>query len=218
MSNNGSSSAVIYRRDYLPFGEEVSAGIGLRSTSQAYGPGDTNRWSYGLTERDNRTGLDHTWFRKYESRSGRWTSPDPLSGTIADPQSLNHYTYTQNDPVNFVDPSGLDIWDANPGFIPASQNGWSRTVNPTQTFINYVQDKTAAWHDFWGDGREFPWFFGGWPGFSFGEGVDQKPKNNSTPLKPAPKPPASASRPAVARTRPSGLRSSRAKPRQNRFS
>ena len=40
--------------------------------------------------------------------SGRWTSPDPLRGTIAAPQSFNAYTYAANDPVNFVDPTGLD--------------------------------------------------------------------------------------------------------------
>ncbi len=51
-----------------------------------------------------RMGLDHTWWRKYESTAGRWTSPDPLRGNIGDPQSFNRYSYTQNDPVNFVDP------------------------------------------------------------------------------------------------------------------
>ncbi len=109
MSNNGSSSAVIARHDYLPFGEELFSGIGLRSSSQGYGATDTNRQKYGLTERDDATGLDHTWWRKYENLSGRWTSPDPYNGSasIADPQSLNRFSYTQNDPVNFIDPSGL---------------------------------------------------------------------------------------------------------------
>lgn len=31
-----------------------------------------------------------------------------MRGTIDDPQSLNSYTYTANDPINFVDPTGLD--------------------------------------------------------------------------------------------------------------
>jgi hypothetical protein len=55
--------------------------------------------------------LDHTWWRKYENLSGRWTSHDPLSGGIGDPQSFNGYNYTGNDPVNFIDPSGLDPQD-----------------------------------------------------------------------------------------------------------
>src|SRR6266700_2879639 len=110
MSNNGSSSAIIARHDYLPFGEEIGAGLGLRTTSQSYGATDTNRQKYGLTERDDATGLDHTWWRKYENLSGRWTSPDPYNGSasIADPQSFHRYNYTQNDPVNFVDPTGLE--------------------------------------------------------------------------------------------------------------
>jgi len=67
MNNNGSSSAIIARHDYLPFGEEIGAGLGLRTTSQGYGATDTNRQKYGLTERDDATGLDHTWWRKYEN-------------------------------------------------------------------------------------------------------------------------------------------------------
>jgi hypothetical protein len=50
-------------------------------------------------------------------RSGRlrWWSrfdqPDPWDGSynLSDPQSLNRYNYVQNDPVNFVDPSGLNM-------------------------------------------------------------------------------------------------------------
>jgi RHS repeat-associated protein len=109
MNNNGvGASTVVARHDYLPFGQELSSATGLRSGTQGYGASDTNRQKYGLTERDDATGLDHTWWRKYESTAGRWTSPDPLAGSLADPQSFNRYSYTQNDPVNFVDPSGLN--------------------------------------------------------------------------------------------------------------
>jgi RHS repeat-associated protein len=108
-NNSGGSSSVIARHDYLPFGEEIAAGVGLRTSGQGYGATDTNRWKYGLTERDDTTGLDHTWWRKYEDFSGRWTSPDPYNGSMAaaNPQSFNKYSYTQNDPVNFIDPWGL---------------------------------------------------------------------------------------------------------------
>lgn len=107
MDNNGGSSTIVARHDYLPFGEEISAGIGLRTTSQKYSVGDKVRQKFALTERDEATGLDHTWFRKYDSFAGRWTSPDPLRKRVGNPQDLNGYHYTQNDPVNRVDPSGL---------------------------------------------------------------------------------------------------------------
>lgn len=109
-----SNGTVMARHDYLPFGEEIAVGIGLRSSGQGYGATDPNRQKYGLTERDGTTGLDHTWWRKYENVSGRWTSPDPLRGTIGAPQSFNAYTYAGNDPINFIDPTGLDPQDPPP--------------------------------------------------------------------------------------------------------
>jgi hypothetical protein len=47
--------------------------------------------------------------RQYHPFWQRFDQPDPYDGSynLADPQSLNRYSYVQNDPVNFVDPSGL---------------------------------------------------------------------------------------------------------------
>ena len=128
MNNNGSSSSVIARHDYLPFGEEIASGIGLRSSGQGFGGTDYNRLKYAMTERDDVTGLDHTWWRKYESFSGRWTSPDPLGGSLGDPQSFNRYAYVQNDPVNFVDPTGLLMictWVNADNFEPGGRQEWN---------------------------------------------------------------------------------------------
>jgi len=110
-----SGSAIVARHDYLPFGEEIGETTGMRTTAQGFGAADKIRQRYALTERDDSSGLDHTSWRKYENTAGRWTSPDPYGGsmTIANPQSFNRYAYTQNDPVNFVDPSGLNL--AAPG-------------------------------------------------------------------------------------------------------
>jgi len=107
LSNTGTVNA---RSDYSAFGEEIQAGIGLRTVTQGFGSAQNPRQKYGLTERDDATGLDHTWFRKHENRAGRWTGADPYGGSmsIGDPQSFNRYHYVGNDPLNFIDPSGLD--------------------------------------------------------------------------------------------------------------
>ncbi|MBL1770924.1 hypothetical protein ELE26_30525, partial [Klebsiella pneumoniae] len=46
------------------------------------------------------------------SYHGWWTrfnEPDPWDGSydLTDPQSFNRYAYVRNDPVNYVDPTGL---------------------------------------------------------------------------------------------------------------
>ncbi len=98
------------RFDFTAFGEEISLGIGTRSIENGYSGDATTRQGYGLTEKDS-SGLNHTWFRKNENRAGRWTSPDPYNGSMDtdNPQSFNRYGYVENEPTNFVDPSGLQL-------------------------------------------------------------------------------------------------------------
>ncbi|MFQ5684739.1 MAG: peptidoglycan DD-metalloendopeptidase family protein, partial [Candidatus Binatia bacterium] len=49
------------------------------------------------------------------SRLGRFMTPDPLAGTIRNPQSLNRYAYVLNDPINLIDPLGLTHPTGPPG-------------------------------------------------------------------------------------------------------
>jgi len=53
---------------------------------------------------DPATALVRFGLRDYEPIAGRWTSKDPIGFGGSDP---NLYGYIGNDPVNFVDPSGL---------------------------------------------------------------------------------------------------------------
>ena len=104
-----SSGLVVSRTDYQAFGETIGSGVGLRSLNQAYGGDASARQSYGLTENDEASGQQHTWFRKLETGGGRWSSPDPYKGSISvsDPQTFNRYSYVNNNPINGIDPSGL---------------------------------------------------------------------------------------------------------------
>lgn len=73
------SLANIRRHDYLPFGEELTAGVGGRTAQQGYQP-NLIRQKFGAKERDNETGLDYFLARYYSSAHGRFTSPDEFKG------------------------------------------------------------------------------------------------------------------------------------------
>src|SRR5947208_2002762 len=58
-------------------------------------------------DRDSESSNDYAMMRYGVNRLGRFSSPDPFSGSKGDPQSFNHYAYVHNDPVNSLDPMGL---------------------------------------------------------------------------------------------------------------
>jgi RHS repeat-associated protein len=91
-----SAGAVCYEADFYPFGGERVIG---NTCAQNY--------KFAGMERDSETGNDQTWFRYYASNLGRWLSPDPVAGSIYNPQSLNRYAYVLNNPTNLIDPLGL---------------------------------------------------------------------------------------------------------------
>jgi RHS repeat-associated protein len=86
--------------------------LGLQSTAALNRIGSR----YTGKERDAESGLDYFGARYYGSNMGRFMSPDPsglLTQRPADPQSWNMYAYARNNPLIFIDPTGLDCVYAN---------------------------------------------------------------------------------------------------------
>ncbi|MFC3896414.1 RHS repeat-associated core domain-containing protein [Lentzea rhizosphaerae] len=52
------------------------------------------------------SGLTHLGAREYDPATGRFLSDDPIMNT-ANPQQVNGYSYSNNNPVTFSDPSGM---------------------------------------------------------------------------------------------------------------
>lgn len=80
---------------FYPFGERMS------------GSGSP-RHQFTGKERDAESGNDYFGARYYWNGAGRWLSADPVLGDKRNPQRLNRYSYTLNDPINYVDPDGAD--------------------------------------------------------------------------------------------------------------
>ncbi|MFE0422254.1 polymorphic toxin-type HINT domain-containing protein [Streptomyces sp. NPDC058953] len=78
-----------------PFGVDRQASPNWRS-HKGYVGGDD----------DASTGLVHLGAREYEPATGRFISVDPLID-MADPIQINGYSYSENSPVTFADPTGL---------------------------------------------------------------------------------------------------------------
>ncbi len=102
------SLASVSRHDYLPFGEELYAGTGGRTTAQGY-TGDSTRQHFTGYEADAETGLNFAQARYQSPVQGRFTSVDPLgkSANALNPQSFNRYSYVLNNPVYATDPTGM---------------------------------------------------------------------------------------------------------------
>src|SRR3989442_11046763 len=82
---------------------------------------------YTTYERDGNQS-DEAMFRRYNRWHSRFDQPDPYDGSydLSDPQSFNRYACTQNDPANFVDPSGLtyDVCGAELSAAQCMVNGF----------------------------------------------------------------------------------------------
>jgi RHS repeat-associated protein len=113
-------------------------------------------------ERDG-SGNDQAMFRQYHSYWMRFDQPDPYGGSynMTDPQSLNRYAYVGNDPVNYVDPTGLNKEEGS----RCGRNGiWIKDPIDNSLHCAELPDEevtvTAAdpWDDFdVGNGGTFDW-------------------------------------------------------------
>jgi RHS repeat-associated protein len=94
-----SSGTPLDDSDFYPFGGERAV---LSSSGNTY--------KFTGKERDSESGLDNFGARYDSSNLGRFISPDPenAGASLDAPQSWNAYSYVLNNPLKYVDPSGLD--------------------------------------------------------------------------------------------------------------
>jgi len=96
------NGTVLKRYNYTAFGSALSDSGSFdndyRYTSQA------------IDEND----LYYMHARFYDNSIGRFLSTDPFPGYRSIPSTMHSYNYCGNNPVNFVDPMGMDYWYRHP--------------------------------------------------------------------------------------------------------
>ncbi|MFV0387187.1 MAG: RHS repeat-associated core domain-containing protein [Pyrinomonadaceae bacterium] len=126
----------------LPFGTSLDAETSGTSGSGSSGAGAPSNQRFTSYDRSGATGLDYAVNRAYNSGQSRFTQVDPIgmaSARIGNPQSLNLFAYVQNNPVDFVDPSGTNM---SSGFgVTCMMDGFSV---PCST-VNHLINSAGGW-------------------------------------------------------------------------
>ena len=131
-----SQGQLVEERHYYPFGDEYNAPP-ISSIPM------TRR--FNDKEYDSSTGLYYYGKRYYDKVTGRWISKDPYyssnpSKAISNPQRFNLYSYTLNDPINYIDPDGQNEEVASYSAGLGDSLTFGGTI-PLRWMVNKIMDK-----------------------------------------------------------------------------
>jgi len=120
----------------------ITNSVGLRVKTYAYDSfgnmtqtgNITQPYTYTAREHDPETGLYYYRARYYDPRAGRFITRDPIGFEGGD---VNLYAYVGNNPVNWVDPFGLEVLVCNRKvkgfpFVGNHAYAWDTTTNSAE--------------------------------------------------------------------------------------
>ena len=137
--------------DYFPFG---AIRLDTRPSTSSGHSAFSEQRKYIGQEYDADTGLNYLNARYYNSVIGRFLSQDPMfwsnNQNLADPQSLNSYSYANNNPIRFSDPTGFR---AELVIVPISFGPFS--INGAHSFIQITPESGADYSQYDGNGSHY---------------------------------------------------------------
>ncbi len=121
--------------NYMPFGRILEGVIHGRTFSWDAGPKNT----YTGQEYDRSTGLYYYGARFYDADIGRFISADTVIPQPADGQTFNRYTYVNNNPFKFTDPTGHNPLVIIAMILAVGYAAYQAITNPSpESFWNFV--------------------------------------------------------------------------------
>ena len=141
------SGTVIERMAYEPFGKRRTP-AGVMDPANTLAGLNTDR---GYTNHEHLDGLDliHMNGRVYDPATGRFISADPNVPYPTDIQSYNRYSYTRNNPLVMIDPSGFTEFDYSYSITNSISSFFSlsgRSTTYTESF-NYDMKASVVYHN-----------------------------------------------------------------------
>jgi RHS repeat-associated protein len=133
-----STGTVVWNADYQAFGTQ----FGKNKVDPNFEEDDV---AFTGKEIDKDTGLYYFNARWYDSETGRFIQEDP----VGDPNNPNLYSYAANNPLNRVDPSGLESYE--PGCETNDDGSTTDTATGITTYYNSIQ-KSSEIKTYYSDG------------------------------------------------------------------
>jgi len=105
----------------------------------------TNSFKYAGEIYDEESGLYYLRARYYDPSIGRFINEDTYEGQLDNPLSFNLYTYVQNNPLLYTDPSGMCIAGKDAGCYVDSFSGVDNLINDPG-----LANNSRLWWDYQG--------------------------------------------------------------------
>mgnify|MGYP004507395623 FL=1 len=123
---------ILEESDYMAFGTRFSPYPGVHSLYD-------NRYRYSGKEEQSFAGLPYIDYgaRMYDPYAARWNATDPMAAKYP---STSPYVFCADNPVNFIDPDGMDIWTMD----DLGNVVWQEKTDEHRL---YAVDKTGNWSD-----------------------------------------------------------------------
>ena len=104
-------TADVTQMRFDPFGARIGTSDPPMSISPPVSPVADVTLGFTGHEQDDELGLINMGGRIYDPALARFLTPDPMMSRPWKSQSLNRYSYAENSPLRFLDPSGFDPTD-----------------------------------------------------------------------------------------------------------
>ena len=106
-------------------------------------------YGYNGEQHDPATGLQYLRARYYAPQNGSFTTQDSFAGLLTDALSQNSYTYAQNNPVNYIDPTGHVAKAVQPaaktGAVKSTAPAVTKTTQSNQAKKTYTTASPASY-------------------------------------------------------------------------